>query len=557
MTNATIASFRRVSAAAAFALVLGACAADQTSSLLQPTTPLPAGAPRLAGDERANEREHARLVAAFGGEYRAPDAKRLLGEVAARLVAATERPDERYEITILDSPAVNAFALPSGRLYVTRGLLALANDTSEIAAVLAHEIAHVTLRHANARSELALRSQLVSRVVSDVLNDPAAGATLLDQSRVRIAGFSRAQELEADQVGIRTLAKAGYDPHAASRFLNSLGRNGELALAAADGGRKPAADMLSSHPGTPERIALATQAARRVGAPGVGAEDRGRYLAVVDGLSYGDNPADGLIRGRRFVHPRLGVAFEAPEGVGLENTSKAVLGASPDGSRRLLFDAIEAAEGQTLETVLQSAWNDSVETGSVQALTVNGLPAAVATARGKEWLFRLAAIRVGATTYRLVLASRGQPEALERAFRASLELDPSAHRRGDAGRPSAAAPARDRRPGRHGRELGLAHARREPGGRALPGAERARARRAGEARRALQDHRRIAFTEPGRHVSSPGAGASAENQESRPATAPGREDSDAIPSADARRASPDRGGRDHRRARRFRLCAVG
>src|SRR5829696_6774156 len=208
MTNATIASFRRVSAAAAFALVLGACAADQTSSLLQPTTPLPAGAPRL------------------GGEYRAPDAKRLLGEVTARLVAATERPDERYEITILDSPAVNAFALPSGRLYVTRGLLALANDTSEIAAVLAHEIAHVTLRHASARSELALRSQLVSRVVSDVLNDPAAGATLLDQSRVRIAGFSRAQELEADQVGIRTLAKAGYDPHAASRFLNSLGRNG-------------------------------------------------------------------------------------------------------------------------------------------------------------------------------------------------------------------------------------------------------------------------------------------------------------------------------------------
>ena len=182
----------------------------------------------------------------------------------------------------------------------------------------------------------------------------------------------------------------------------------------------------------------------------------------------------------------------------------------PTAARRLLFDAIEATEGQTLETVLQSAWNDSVETGSVQALTVNGLPAAVATARGKEWIFRLAAIRVGSTTYRLVLASRGQPEALERAFRASLELDPSARRRGDAGRPSAEAPARDRRPERYGREPCRAHARREPGGRALPGAERARARRAGEARRALQDHRRIAFTEPGWHVSSPGAVASAE-----------------------------------------------
>ncbi|HEX8665000.1 MAG TPA: M48 family metalloprotease, partial [Beijerinckiaceae bacterium] len=381
----------------------------------------PAGAPRVAGDERAGEREHARLVGAFGGEYRAPEAQRLLAEITARLVAATDRPDEGYQVTILDSPTVNAFALPSGRLYVTRGLLALANDTSELAAVLAHEIAHVTLRHAKARSELALQSALVSRVVSDVLNDPAAGAMLLDQSRFKIAGFSRAQELEADQAGIRTLAKAGYDPHAAARFLNSLGRNGGLALASADGAGKGSADMLSSHPGTADRIALATQGARRIGAPGLIDGERARYLAAVEGLSFGDNPADGLIRGRRFVHPRLGVAFEAPEGMGLENTSKAVLGASMDGSRRLLFDAVEAAEGQSLESVLQSSWNESVETGSVESVTVNGLPAATAVAKGKDWTFRLAAVRVGGTTYRLVLASRGEPQALERAFRASLD----------------------------------------------------------------------------------------------------------------------------------------
>ncbi|HEX8165039.1 MAG TPA: M48 family metalloprotease [Beijerinckiaceae bacterium] len=421
MTNARTTLLRRLAAAAALAALVAGCAADQTSALIQPAAPLPAGAPRIAGDERANEREHARLVAAFGGEYRAPEAQRLLAEVAARLVAATERPDEAYQITILDSPAVNAFALPSGRLYVTRGLLALANDISEVAAVLAHEIAHVTLRHAKARTELALQSALVSRVVSDVLNDPAAGATLLDQSRIRIAGFSRTQELEADQAGIRTLAKAGYDPHAAARFLNALGRTGALALAAADGSQKASTDMLSSHPGTPERIQLATQAARRIGTPGLADGDRARYLAAVDGLAYGDNPADGLIRGRRFVHPRLGVAFEAPEGIGLENTSKAVLGASPDGNRRLLFDAIEAAEGQSLESVLQSSWNESVETGSVESITLNGLPAAAAVAKGKDWTFRLAAVRVGSTTYRLVLASRGEPQALERGFRAALD----------------------------------------------------------------------------------------------------------------------------------------
>src|SRR3954447_23976982 len=307
MTNATIASFRRVSAAAAFALVLGACAADQTSSLLQPTTPLPAGAPRLAGDERATEREHARLVAAFGGEYRAPDAKRLLGEVAARLVAATERPGERYEITIPDSPAVNAFALPSGRLYVTRGLLALANDTDEIAAVLAHEIAHVTLRHASARLELEARSALVSRVVADVLRDPDGSAVVRDRARLQIASFSRAQELEADQISVATLAKAGYDPFGAARFLASLDRT--LGLRAPANGRNPSPDMLSTHPGASERVGLARQAARRIGAPGLVASDRVRYLAMIDGLAYGDGTAAGVIRGRRFIHPRLGVAF--------------------------------------------------------------------------------------------------------------------------------------------------------------------------------------------------------------------------------------------------------
>jgi predicted Zn-dependent protease len=412
---------RNLAPAAALALVLAGCATDQTSSLVPPINPLPAGAPRIAGDERANEREHARLVAAFGGEYRASAAQQLLTEVTGRLVAATERPNEAYQVIILDSPAVNAFALPSGRLYVTRGLLALANDTSEIAGVLAHEIAHVTLRHASARSELALRSALVSRVVTDVLNDPSAAAMLADESRFKIAGFSRAQELEADQIGVRTLAKGGYDPYAASRFLSSLGRAGALSVSAAGAGAKPVADMLSSHPSTPERISLALQAARRIGGPGLGESGRDAYLSALDGLAFGDNPSDGMVRGRRFLHPRLGVAFEAPEGIAIENTSKAVLGASPDGNRRFLFDAIEAAEGQSLGDVLRASWNEAVETGSIETLSINGEPAAIATARGKEWTFRMAAIRLGSTTYRLVLAAKGRAAEFERSFRDSLE----------------------------------------------------------------------------------------------------------------------------------------
>ncbi|TXM86071.1 M48 family metalloprotease, partial [Methylobacterium sp. WL122] len=184
---------------------------------------VPPEAPRTTGrPANVTDADHTKLVASFGGEYRAPATLRLLTEVTDRLVAASDRPDQTYVVTLLDSPVVNAFALPSGRLYVTRGLVALASDTSEIAAVLAHEIAHVTLNHATARTELELRSQLVSRVVADVLNDPATGAQLQSQSRFALARFSREQELEADAAGVRTLAKAGYDPYGAGRFLTAL-----------------------------------------------------------------------------------------------------------------------------------------------------------------------------------------------------------------------------------------------------------------------------------------------------------------------------------------------
>lgn len=409
------------------ALLLSACA-DQPGSIVN--VPLPPQVQRVSGFERAAEEEHRQLVAAFGGEYSSPRAEALLKEIADRLVPATERPNERYRVTLLNSPAVNAFALPTGRLYVTRGLLALANDTSEIAAVLAHEIAHVTLRHAAERSELELRSALVSRVVSDVLNDPVAGAMVRDVARVDIARFSRAQELEADQISVKTLARSGYDPYGAARFLTSLNRQLELRTASAGGAgaavgalaQNAAAEMLSSHPSTPQRIAEAKVAARRIGAPGIAGEGRERYLAAIDGVTFGDDPSDGVIRGSRFVHARLGVAFEAPDGFALENSSRAVHGSTADGERRLMFDAVETREGQGLDDVLTSTFNEAVEPGTVSSLNVNGLSAATASSRGRDWIFRMAAVRIGGTTYRLIMAFRTHSSGAvsERLFRETL-----------------------------------------------------------------------------------------------------------------------------------------
>ena len=382
--------------------------AGQTGSVLAPAAVrVPAEAPRVTGRERASDADHLKLVASFGGEAKAPAVTRLLTEITDRLVHASDRPDQAYAVTLLDSPVINAFALPNGRLYVTRGLVALANDSSEVAAVLAHEIAHVTLNHASARSELELRSALVSKVVADVLNDPDTGAQLKNQSRFALARFSREQELEADAAGVKTLAAAGYDPFAASRFLTALNRTIQLKQG---GGTPGEPDMLASHPGTAERISLAVRAARRIGAPGIGTDDRTRFLAAIDGFAYGDSPRDGVVRSGRFIHPGLGIAFEVPEGFTLENTRSAVLGTTADGSRRLLFDQIEAKDGQGLDAILKATWNDSLDPAGSETREVNGHPAAFALSRGKDWTFRLAAIRLGDATYRMIMAGKGSAD---------------------------------------------------------------------------------------------------------------------------------------------------
>ncbi|MFY8153957.1 MAG: M48 family metalloprotease, partial [Hyphomicrobiales bacterium] len=331
-------------------LLLLGCAGDQ-SVLLPPQASEGEIAPRVSTLQRASASEHQRLLSAFGGEYRAPKARAQLDEVVQRLAKAGDGQIGSYEITILNSPAVNAFALPNGRLYVTRGLLALANDTAEIASVLAHEIAHVTAQHAVERAERELESALVSQVVAQVLNDPQQGAAVSAVSKLSLAKFSRQQELDADQISVRNIARAGYDPYGAGRFLAALGRN----TAFRNSGQNQSADdkrldMLSSHPQTPERIAAVTAAARQIGAPGIGERDSGRWLAAIDGLAYGDEPRDGVVRGRRYVNSALRIGFTAPEGFSLEAARDMVIGVSANGAQALRFDSVTLKPEQTLQS---------------------------------------------------------------------------------------------------------------------------------------------------------------------------------------------------------------
>jgi predicted Zn-dependent protease len=397
------------------ALMLAGCA-DQTLAPMQTAAPAAAKPEQMS---RATEREHLRILAAYGGVYEDPRLEAHLAQTVDRLVAASEQPNIKYRVTILNSPAVNAFALSSGQLYVTRGLLALANDTSEVASVLAHEIAHVIARHAAFRENQMRQAQIFSRVATDLLGDPQLGALALARSKIALASFSRAQELEADGIGVGISARAGFDPHGAQRFLTSMGRNAQLRAQAAGIDQRPP-DFLSSHPSTPERIKNARANARQYVGPGIGKSDRAEYLALIDGLVYGEDPSDGFVRGRRFIHPKLGFTYTAPEGFVLDNTPQAVFGIKAGGAQALRLDVVRASPDVSLADYLNSGWVEGIDRRTVQQLTLNGLPAATTVARNDTWTFRLYTVRLDGDVFRFIFAAKHDIEMADRGFRESM-----------------------------------------------------------------------------------------------------------------------------------------
>jgi len=388
------------------------------TAAMTPTVAMPKPKPAVA-QTPATEKEHERILASYGGAYDDPRLESLVSKTVDRLVAASDRPDQGYRVTILNSGAVNAFALPNGQLYVTRGLLALASDTSELSSVLSHEMAHVLSKHAAMREDQARQAAIVTRVVTDMSTDPDLTALALAKTKLTMASFSRNQEFEADGIGVGISARAHFDPYGAARFLSAMERNAELK--AGKSSLDPRAqDFTSSHPATPERVQNALANARQFSGPGAGERDKADYLATLDGVIYGEDPSEGFARGRKFQHPKLGFTFTAPPGFSLDNTAQAVLGLKDGGGEALRLDVVSVPAEQSLPQYLRSGWMDNVDTASVEEFTVNGFPAATATATGEQWSFRLYAVRFGSDVYRFIFAAKSKSAAVDRTFRESV-----------------------------------------------------------------------------------------------------------------------------------------
>ncbi len=332
-----------------------------------------------AEEVRIGAEQHPKILDEFGGAYEEDEIGAYVAVLGARLAAVSDRPDLKFTFTVLDSPLVNAFALPGGYVYLSRGLMALANNEAELAGVVGHEIGHVTARHSAERYSRGVVANLGAGLLGAVIGDRAVADALNLGSNLYLRAHSRDSEFEADTLGLRYMTRAGYDPDAVATFLESLRARDALDARLAGSDRDPDGfNLLATHPRTVDRV---REAQRATGATGPGALERERYLKRIDGMLYGDDPEQGFVRDRTFQHPVLRFEFTVPPGFILFNGSRRVVARNANGAI-VSFDGAPVPRGVAMDAYLaNSRWTRDLRLTSLETLSINGLEAATASSR--------------------------------------------------------------------------------------------------------------------------------------------------------------------------------
>lgn len=398
-------------------------------------------------EKQVGREEHPKIVKEFGGEYPDPKVREYVQQLGERLAKNSELAELKFTFTVLNSDIVNAFALPGGFVYVTRGLMALASSEAELAGVLGHEIGHVTSRHTAERYSAAMGAGILSTVAGVFLGG-AVGQLGEAVSGMALASYSRDQELEADMLGVRYLDRTGFDENAMASFLSKM--QAESQLSAELAGRPGAADefsIMQTHPRTADRVREAIAAAHKQpggGNPGTRLAKE-EYFRIVDGLTYGGDRENGWIINRQFVHPALRIRFEVPQGFRLMNTETKVVARGPNKAQ-IVFDRAprNSANGLTPADYMRNAWARNASVTGLEAIRINGLEAATGATRlstsGGAMDVRLVAIRVDPQTmYRFIFAT---PPAQTAALNEPLRRTTYSFRRMDEREAAAAKPPR-------------------------------------------------------------------------------------------------------------------
>jgi predicted Zn-dependent protease len=315
------------------------------------------------------------------GLYRDDEWQQYVTTIGMRLAQASERPNLPWHFAVVDVPAINAFALPGGYIYITRGILPFLQDEAQLAGVLGHEVGHVTARHAAQQYSRATGAS-IGLLLGSIFVPAARPFGQLAESGLGVLflKYGRDDELQADQLGVRYSSKAGWDPHAIPEMLTTLGRIDE----ASD--NKGVPNWLSTHPAPENRVQQVQAAVQQATAAGEATwrgTDREAFIRRVDGLVYGDNPEQGVVRGSSFVHPHLRFRIDFPEGWDVTNGQTQVVAKQPGANEFMVLQLVNRPVGRTVEEVaIRSMESGGFRADSGARTTINGLDAFVGTYRG-------------------------------------------------------------------------------------------------------------------------------------------------------------------------------
>ena len=333
------------------------------------------------------------------GEYGDRALQDYVSEIGQRLAQKSHRPNLHWTFTIVDSPAINAFALPGGYVYITRGILPYLEDESELAGVLGHEIGHVTARHAaqqyTRQAEASLGLTILSIFVPGTRPFTDLSSTGLS---VLFLKHSRDNELEADRLGVEYGSSVGFDPAGVPRFLATLDRVHTQS-------ERGVPNWLSTHPDPGSRVKVAEPVAAKFTSPTTTVRNRDQYFEHINGVVVGDSLKDGIVRDNLFLHPMIGLSVEFPEGWEVVNSPEQVVAREPGTSHYMVLQQIDQPKGRTLAEMATAEMRSAgykVEDG--QATQVNGLDAYVGRYRGSvknlgKVVMHAAHVRVGRQIY--------------------------------------------------------------------------------------------------------------------------------------------------------------
>jgi predicted Zn-dependent protease len=318
-------------------------------------------------DEIALGQEAAGQVEQSMGVYGDPKVQAYVSSIGMRLAKASERPNLPWRFVVLDDPTVNAFALPGGPIFVTRGILTHLGSEAELASVLGHEIGHVTARHSVQQLSKAQLAQLglgLGMIFSEDLRSmgQVAGAGL----QLLFLKFGRDAERQSDQLGFRYMVANGYDPREMDDVFVTL----ERASASEGAGRVP--EWMATHPDPGNRAETARKRAEEVKDAEGRRVAREEYLAHLGGMPFGADPRQGYFEGNVFIHPELRFRLELPAGWAAQNTPAALVAVSP--AKDAAIQLSSAGKLSPEEATKRFFAQKGVRAAQVQAVEVHGLP---------------------------------------------------------------------------------------------------------------------------------------------------------------------------------------